>query len=434
MLTCLPFCLAEHPLTASEFESLNLPFPSQNEAPNESEESTFPSSAPISSETEQPCITTSSLFCYICGQFTPYKGQRKLSAFVHVAYKAYFGIAITNLEHWWTPTNICANCDWVLHTWYYRRESARNRKRQAFEFSRPVIWSEPTSETHDDCWYCLTKVAGFSMKNRHFIEYPWETACVEKPVAHDEEHPVPESPWQAPPSPEEEIVPQERPTSPTSESEAAASDAFIALGPMQFTAEMLRDFLQQLEPLRPVARKYIRDTFERMNLLNIKRRSNRQQGKGVRKSYAYQGEEEEEDGEVEPEWAVHRRLAAEARDRDFRLWSELAPRDTDGLLLVALDLLCPVEGCDHRAPEKYHLDEHLLESHGVNKFRCLAIGCAVSFSNRLVDPNPNWGSTTNYRLSLQSFSSCTRSHHPRGPCLLALWSLWYLQDGLQSPA
>jgi hypothetical protein len=55
-----------------------------------------------------------------------------------------------------------------------------------------MVWREPKNH-FNDCYFCLTKIAGFTKKNKSKITYPnCESAM--KPVPHDETNPPPVSP------------------------------------------------------------------------------------------------------------------------------------------------------------------------------------------------------------------------------------------------
>ena len=52
-----------------------------------------------------------------------------------------------------------------------------------------MTWREPTNHT-DDCYFCMTKVLGFSKKSKHKIVYPSLPSAI-RPVPHSEDLPVP---------------------------------------------------------------------------------------------------------------------------------------------------------------------------------------------------------------------------------------------------
>jgi hypothetical protein len=62
-------------------------------------------------------------------------------------------------------------------------------------FAVPMIWREPKNHT-DDCYFCMTKVAGFTRKNKSKIVYPQCDSAL-KPVPHDSQNVVPLPPASA---------------------------------------------------------------------------------------------------------------------------------------------------------------------------------------------------------------------------------------------
>lgn len=58
----------------------------------------------------------------------------------------------------------------------------------------PMIWREPTSHA-EDCYFCLTKITGFSKKTRFKIEYPNVPSAI-RPVPHGLKLPIPNPPSQ----------------------------------------------------------------------------------------------------------------------------------------------------------------------------------------------------------------------------------------------
>src|SRR5438477_7296916 len=59
-------------------------------------------------------------------------------------------------------------------------------------FSVPMIWREQQNQ-FNDCYFCQTKIAGFTVKTRHMIDYP-VVPSASKPIPHSEELPVPKPP------------------------------------------------------------------------------------------------------------------------------------------------------------------------------------------------------------------------------------------------
>ncbi|KAJ8887487.1 hypothetical protein PR048_013702 [Dryococelus australis] len=49
-------------------------------------------------------------------------------------------------------------------------------------FAVPMVWHEPTNH-FDDCYFCLTKTAGYLKKNKCTMEYPNVPSAI-RPVPH----------------------------------------------------------------------------------------------------------------------------------------------------------------------------------------------------------------------------------------------------------
>ena len=56
-------------------------------------------------------------------------------------------------------------------------------------FAVPMIWREPKNHI-DDCYFCMTKIVGFSKKNKSKIVDPDCDSAI-KPAPHDSENVVP---------------------------------------------------------------------------------------------------------------------------------------------------------------------------------------------------------------------------------------------------
>ena len=59
-------------------------------------------------------------------------------------------------------------------------------------FGVPMVWREPTNHLND-CYFCMTKISGFSTKNKQNIEYPNLPSAL-RPVPHSEDVPIPTVP------------------------------------------------------------------------------------------------------------------------------------------------------------------------------------------------------------------------------------------------
>lgn len=131
------------------------------------------------------CKNSPNAFCYICGEVT-FKDQRKpLSQLIQKAYELYFGCKIGDQDKIWAPKFCCTSCSRTLSGWL-------KGTRKSMPFAVPMVWREPQNHL-DDCYFCITKIAGFSNKNKHKIIYPNIPSAL-RPVPHDDSMPVPKPP------------------------------------------------------------------------------------------------------------------------------------------------------------------------------------------------------------------------------------------------
>lgn len=131
------------------------------------------------------CRNSSDAFCYICGEFTLKAQKRNMTALIKKAYEFYFGCKVGDQNKVWAPHICCASCATSLRAWL-------KGMRPSMPFAIPMIWREQKDHV-TDCYFCMTNVAGFSSKNKNFIEYP-NLASAMRPIPHDESLPVPKSP------------------------------------------------------------------------------------------------------------------------------------------------------------------------------------------------------------------------------------------------
>ncbi|XP_044583746.1 uncharacterized protein LOC123264528 [Cotesia glomerata] len=116
------------------------------------------------------CNKNSNCFCYICGEFEVTKSRRSFSNKLKNVYETCFGIQITNWEATWVPHSLCNRCHTMLTRW------EQTKSKQCLKFSKPVIWSAPTSQKN--CYFCTTEVSGFSSTTKHKIQYANVTSVV----------------------------------------------------------------------------------------------------------------------------------------------------------------------------------------------------------------------------------------------------------------
>lgn len=128
------------------------------------------------------CVNSPQRFCYICGQYIIKSQSRSLTRTIKQAYYLYFGCHVGDQDKQWAPHVCCITCYVVLAEWV-------KGKKQSMPFAVPMVWREPTNHCND-CYFCLTKTAGYSKKNKCTIEYPNVPSAM-RPVLHGAGLPVP---------------------------------------------------------------------------------------------------------------------------------------------------------------------------------------------------------------------------------------------------
>lgn len=131
------------------------------------------------------CKNSPDQFCYICGRFSTKDQKRRITSFIKKCYSAYFGCHLGDQEKPWAPHVACKSCIESLRLWWHG-------KLKCMPFGVPMIWREPTSHVND-CYFCMTKIQGFSKKSKQNIEYPNLPSAL-RPVPHSDDVPVPNPP------------------------------------------------------------------------------------------------------------------------------------------------------------------------------------------------------------------------------------------------
>ena len=134
----------------------------------------------------QSCINNRNIFCYICGLFTPSKIQRNITSKLKTVYKHYFDCELGNQDKPWVPHIVCNSFYSSLTSWL---DCSRVR---GLPFTVHVIWHEPMDYI-TDCYFCMSSVAGFTIKTRTHIKYP-DCRSALKPLPHDDKNPKPKPP------------------------------------------------------------------------------------------------------------------------------------------------------------------------------------------------------------------------------------------------
>ena len=116
-----------------------------------------------STASRRKCVTCPGSFFYICGAFTATKQRRKISEFVKRAYFSYFKVKLGDQDKPWAPHKVCHPFEEDLRQW--------TKGKDKITFGIAMIWHEPRDHV-TDCYFCMTRVAGFTGKTRHLITYP----------------------------------------------------------------------------------------------------------------------------------------------------------------------------------------------------------------------------------------------------------------------
>lgn len=131
------------------------------------------------------CVHSPDKFCYVCGQFIVKSQSRSITKSLKTAYYYYFGCHVGDQDKKWAPHVACITCYVNLIEWL-------KGKKKHVQFGVPMVWREPTSHL-EDCYFCLTKVEGFSKKKKSKIKYPNVPSAL-RPVQHGENLPIPKPP------------------------------------------------------------------------------------------------------------------------------------------------------------------------------------------------------------------------------------------------
>ncbi|XP_042233503.1 uncharacterized protein LOC121873827 [Homarus americanus] len=131
------------------------------------------------------CRNSPDIFCYVCGQFTPSDSQSNITPLLKRCYLAYFGCKLGDQDKPFAPHKACKSCISKLQMWSVG-------KLKCMPFGVPMVWREQMNH-HDDCYFCMTKVAGFNKKTKDHIIYPDIPSAI-RPVSHSDDIPVPVPP------------------------------------------------------------------------------------------------------------------------------------------------------------------------------------------------------------------------------------------------
>ena len=95
---------------------------------------------------------------------------------------AYFEVKLGDQDKNWAPHQVC-------RTWVENSRQWIKQKRQTIGFAVPIVWREQANHV-DDCYFCMTHVAGFSSKSKGNIKYPNLPSAI-RPIPHFAELPPP---------------------------------------------------------------------------------------------------------------------------------------------------------------------------------------------------------------------------------------------------
>lgn len=137
------------------------------------------------STSRRVCANSPDVFCYICGSFVVAKQRQNITKFVENVYFAYFGVKLGDQDKAWAPHKVCRTCVEALRLW-------KSGKKKSLPFGIPMVWREPANH-YDDCYFCMTKIFGYSAKNKNSIVYPNLPSAI-RPIPHDDTVPVPTPP------------------------------------------------------------------------------------------------------------------------------------------------------------------------------------------------------------------------------------------------
>jgi hypothetical protein len=104
---------------------------------------------------------------------------------VNKAYELCFGCKMGDNERVWVPKICCSSCSRALAGWL-------KGTHKSMPFAVLMVWREARDRIND-CYFCMTKVTGFSPFSMHKIEY-LNILFVLRPVPHDDSMPLPKLP------------------------------------------------------------------------------------------------------------------------------------------------------------------------------------------------------------------------------------------------
>jgi hypothetical protein len=126
-----------------------------------------------------------SSFCDICSKVALKLQRKLLSQYVRKAYELYFGCKVGDQDKIWAPKICCSSCSRTLAGWL-------KGTHKSMPFAVLMMWCEP-KDSLKDCYFCMTKIIGFSQSSMHKIKYPI-ISFVLRLVPHVDSMPLPKLP------------------------------------------------------------------------------------------------------------------------------------------------------------------------------------------------------------------------------------------------
>jgi hypothetical protein len=124
------------------------------------------------------CKTHPDSFCYICGEYTFLDCRKPITPTIKERFYKYFKMKLGDQDKPFAPHIVCLRCSSNLSMW-------RSGKLKKLPFSTPMSWREQKNHV-DDCYFCVTNVAGFNKKWVKNIEYPDLSSAI-RPQPHASE-------------------------------------------------------------------------------------------------------------------------------------------------------------------------------------------------------------------------------------------------------
>jgi hypothetical protein len=108
-----------------------------------------------------------------------------MSQLVRKAYELYFGCKVRDQDKVWALKICCSSWTGTLAGWL-------KGTHKSMPFAVLMLWREP--QVHlNDCYFCMTKINGFSRCSKHKTEYHNIPSAVRR-IPHDDSKPLPKTP------------------------------------------------------------------------------------------------------------------------------------------------------------------------------------------------------------------------------------------------